>query len=371
VGIPPPPPVVAPNLEALLKERRQDLIDRWTAMIGRETVGVPLSRTELVDHMPRFIDELTAALHPEALPLPQTSENAGEHGSQRLELGFNVGEVVREYGALHRCIIEIADESGLTITTHEQMIMARSLNSGIANAVSQYVAERDAELHRQMSEHLGFIAHEVRNPLSSAAMAFALLQKRELASGGRAVELLAKNLRQTSDVIDNALQHASLSMGVTPRREAVRVGQLLEEIVSDCAAEAQVKGIEVVVTVAPDLALDADPRLLRSAIANLVRNGLKFSRPGSELNVRARRKEDAGRVQIEVEDGCGGLPPGQVEELFRPLVRRGTDQSGFGLGLSIAHQAATAHNGTIAVRDLPGKGCVFTIDLPAPVGRDG
>src|SRR4029078_13215143 len=130
-------------------------------------------RAELIDHMPPFIDELTAALHPEALPLPPAGENSVERGAPRRPLGFNVGELVRQYGALHRCILEIADEGGLTITPHEQTVLARCLNSGIASAVSQYVNERDAELRRQMSEHLGFIAHEVRNPLSSATMAFA------------------------------------------------------------------------------------------------------------------------------------------------------------------------------------------------------
>jgi signal transduction histidine kinase len=357
------------SLSGLLRERRQELIDRWTATVVQETVTEPLSHAELVDQMPLFIDELTAALHPEALPLPPAGENAIEHGAQRLALGFDVGEVVREYGALHRCVIELAGEAGLEITSREQMVLARSLNAGVARAVSQYVSERDAELRRQMAEHIGFIAHEVRNPLSSARMAFGLLQRRELAAGGTVVELLARTLRRTGDVIDNTLHHASLSLGVSPRPERLPLAPLLEEIVFDCSAEAQVKGIDVVVSAAPDLAVDADPRLLHSAIANLLRNGLKFSRPSSILSLRARRA-DGGRVQVEVEDACGGLPPGRAEELFTPLVRRGADQTGFGLGLAIAQQAAIAHGGTLTVRDLPGTGCIFTLDLPAPAPRE-
>lgn len=353
-------------LAALLSERRQELIDRWSAAVLRETVSEPLSHAELIDQMPLFIDELIAALYPEALPLPPAGENAVEHGAQRLNLGFNVAEVVREYGALHRCIIEIADEAKLTITSHEQTVLAKCLNAGIANAVSQYVSERDAELHRQMSEHLGFIAHEVRNPLSSARMAFGLLQRRELASGGRVVDLLAKTLRRTSEVVDNTLQHASLSLGVTPRAERLLLTPLLEDIVFDCMAEAQVKGIDVVVTAPADLAVQADARLLNSAIANLLRNGLKFSHPSTIINVRARRREGADRIEIEIEDACGGLPEGRAEDLFKPLVQRGTEQSGFGLGLAIAQQAAVAHGGSLAVRDLPGHGCIFTLDLPAP-----
>jgi len=70
-----------------------------------------------------------------------------------------------------------------------------------------------------------------------------------------------------------------------------------------------------------------------------------------------------------VTDGCGGLPPGKAEELFDPLVQRSADRSGFGLGLGIALQAAEAHNGTIRVRDLPGQGCEFTIDVPSIAPR--
>jgi signal transduction histidine kinase len=98
-------------------------------------------------------------------------------------------------------------------------------------------------------------------------------------------------------------------------------------------------------------------------VTNLVRNGIKFSAPRTSVILRAEEAE--GRVVIDVEDSCGGLPPGKVEELFTPLVQRGTDRTGFGLGLAIALQAAEAHHGTIRVRDLPGKGCVFTVDLPA------
>jgi hypothetical protein len=70
-------------------------------------------------------------------------------------------------------------------------------------------------------------------------------------------------------------------------------------------------------------------------------------------------------VLIEVEDACGGLPPGRADDLFKPLVQRGKDHTGFGLGLTISQQAAQAHGGTLSVRDLSGRGCVFTLQLPA------
>jgi len=75
------------------------------------------------------------------------------------------------------------------------------------------------------------------------------------------------------------------------------------------------------------------------------------------------------RVLIDVQDECGGLPPGKAEELFKPFEQRGADRTGLGLGLSISLKGVRASGGEIRVRDLPGSGCMFTVDLPraAPV----
>jgi signal transduction histidine kinase len=73
------------------------------------------------------------------------------------------------------------------------------------------------------------------------------------------------------------------------------------------------------------------------------------------------------RVLIEVEDECGGLPEGKAEALFEPSVQRSADHSGLGLGLLICQRGAKAIGGTIQVRDLPGKGCVFAVELPVAV----
>jgi signal transduction histidine kinase len=65
-----------------------------------------------------------------------------------------------------------------------------------------------------------------------------------------------------------------------------------------------------------------------------------------------------------VRDRCGGLPPDSAQHLFDSFHQAGDDRSGLGLGLSISRRSVEANEGTLTVRDLPGKGCVFTIDLP-------
>ena len=350
------------TLHDVLKTRLPELVERWQQRIS-QTIAAEVQPAELRDQIPQFVEQLSMAMYPGAVPLPPQSAAAEEHGAQRLRLGFNIGEVVREYGILQQCIFEVAREAGVEVTQGEHEILANSLNAGLASAVSQYVLQRDIEAQRQTAEHLGFIAHELRNPLGAARLALDVLKKRELSQGGRAVEQMDRNLRRTAELIDTALTHASLKMGVAPRTEPISLPSFLGEIQRDSSVEAQVRGITLVVTTPADLVVEADPRLLRSAVVNLLNNALKFSRAGSDVSLRAQ--ENDGRVAIEVQDSCGGLPPGKVEELFAPLVQRSLDRSGFGLGLAIALQAAEAHVGTIQVHDLPGTGCVFKIDLPA------
>jgi signal transduction histidine kinase len=111
--------------------------------------------------------------------------------------------------------------------------------------------------------------------------------------------------------------------------------------------------------------------MLASAVANLLQNAFKFSWHRGHVALRAF--EAGGRVLIEIEDRCGGLPQGVPETLFQPFEQRGADRSGLGLGLAITRRSVEANGGTVRVRDLPGTGCVFTIDLPlaseAPAGE--
>ena len=81
-------------------------------------------------------------------------------------------------------------------------------------------------------------------------------------------------------------------------------------------------------------------------------------------SVILRAHSEGNRLLLEIEDECGGIPA-STGNLFQPFGnRRGRDRSGLGLGLSIARQAVRAHSGDIRVRDMPGKGCVLTIEVP-------
>jgi hypothetical protein len=134
----------------------------------------------------------------------------------------------------------------------------------------------------------------------------------------------------------------------------------LRNLADDAVLE---RGIRLRVECEDEPMVCVDESLLTSAVSNLVQNAIKFTRTEGRVLLRAFR---AGkRVTLEVQDECGGLPPGPAERLFAPFEQAGKDRRGIGLGLTITREAVLSANGTITVRNLPGKGCVFTVEFPA------
>jgi signal transduction histidine kinase len=139
----------------------------------------------------------------------------------------------------------------------------------------------------------------------------------------------------------------------------------MEEVELAAAIEANARGLQLTVTpVESAVVIDVDRQLIAAALANLLQNAFKFGRRSGHVVLRTDTTTSPGRVLIEVEDECGGLPPGRAEDLFRPFEQRSTNRAGLGLGLTIARESVATSGGEIRVRNLPGKGCVFTIDLP-------
>ena len=147
------------------------------------------------------------------------------------------------------------------------------------------------------------------------------------------------------------------------KRERVRVAELIEEIGIAAAFEADNRGHHLVVEpVEFGIVVDADPQILTAALGNLLQNAFKFTRPHTKVSLTTHATAD--HVVIEVADECGGLFGGDGEGLFRAFEQRGGDRTGLGLGLSISRRGVEANGGELRVRDLPGTGCVFSIDLP-------
>jgi hypothetical protein len=355
------------QLANFIEARREAISERWADQLFASGVPESVHREDVIDNMREFLGEMAEGLRKEhGFQQHSTSVEASAlakgHGKQRFRMGYDVGAMVREYGTLRDVFFQMMEEAGLSPSVRELRVLSKYLIGGIADAAGQYALERDAEQRHQASEHIGFLAHELRNPLSSALLALEAMRRKGELPETPAVLRLQKSLGRVSELIDNALVEVRLRASLQLQRAVVDVDVLLHGMAADSATEVEAKGLTVTVEAPMSLTLSADPRLLRSALSNLVRNAVKFSHEGGTLHLRAR--VGGGRLVMEVEDSCGGLPEGRLKSLFDPFVQVGKDRSGFGLGLAIARQAVEAHGGELRVHNLPGKGCVFILDLP-------
>jgi signal transduction histidine kinase len=164
------------------------------------------------------------------------------------------------------------------------------------------------------------------------------------------------------DFVNSTLADVRLAANLH-RRERMSTSSFLEDLLAASSLRAKYQGLQFTATLAgADPIISVDPQLLGSAVTNLLNNAFKYSR--KDGSVALTWKRDGDKVVIAVRDECGGIPA-SVGDPFKPFgERRGKDRTGLGLGLSIARHAVRAHGGDIHVHNVPGEGCVFSIEVP-------
>ncbi len=371
-------------MHEFLTSNRAELIARCRVKVARRAPpGVP--EVELEHGITVFLEQLIKTLRVEQTSEPARSrkvsgptgggkpalseigETAALHGKELLAHGFSIDAVVHDYGDLCQAITDLAFERGMQIDIDEFRTLNRCLDNAIANAVTEFGYQHDFALAGQqvdvLNEKLGFFAHELRNHLCTATLALSIIKEGNVGLGGATGGVLDRALVSLSNLIDRSLAEVRMTAGMPVHQHLFSLADFIAEIKLSASLEAQVRNCSLAVSnVDPLLAVDADRDLLLSAAGNLLQNAFKFSHPGSEIVPNAYAAAD--RILIDVEDRCGGLPPGDAERLFHPFTQAGADTSGLGLGLSIARRSILANKGELSVRNLPGSGCVFTIDLP-------
>jgi signal transduction histidine kinase len=355
-------------LHEFLTLHRDEIIARTRQKVATRTAPRP-TEAELENGVPLFLEQLAETLRREQeTPARPTStemaESALRHGGELRQAGFTVGQVVHGYGDVCQAVTELAIELEIPISADEFKTLNRCLDEAIAQAVTEFARQRELSLSSRETERLGFFAHELRNLLSNAMLAFEVLKSGTVGIGGSTGAVLGRNLLGLRDLIDRSLAEVRLEVGAQ-RRENVPLTALMEEVELAAAIEAQGRNLELTVAaVEPGFAICVDRQLIAAALANVLQNAFKFSQAGGHVILRTDTATVTGRVLIEVEDECGGLAPGAAEDLFRPFEQRSADRSGLGLGLAIARESVETSGGLIRARSLPGKGCIFTIELP-------
>ena len=352
-------------LHEFISFNREEIIRRCRARVATRSVPPPTD-PEFDHGVPVFLDQLMAALRLGLTSSPEIGRSAVKHGHDLLVQGFTVSQVVHDYGDVCQCITDLAVEQNAPISTDDFRTLNRCIDDAIAGAVTEFGREQnqstlEGETARG-SERAGFLAHELRNLLNTAIMAFEVLKTGNVGVAGSTGTVLHRSLVGASALIRRSLAEVRLTQGVQ-NREPFLVSEFIGELAPGATLEANAHGIGLtVVPVEEGVAIEADRQILTAVVGNLLQNAVKFTHPRTTVTLRV--KASAERVLIEIQDQCGGLPGGNVTELFRPFEQRSADRTGLGLGLAFSRWAVEANNGRISARNLPDRGCVFTLDFP-------
>lgn len=294
-------------------------------------------------------------------------EAAARHGLELSRRGFPIEEVAYSCGDLCQAITDLALEHDAPIRTEEFRALNLCLDNAIADALKAYSRRRESlratDATRELNERLGLLVHELRNHLGTATLALLAMEGGHAGSAGATATVMARSMTRMRNLLDRTLGDVRATADLAPRFGVIALAEFIAEIEASASLEARARSCSLsVAAVDPTLAIRADRDMLLSAVTNLLQNGFKFTRRGTTVHLRAYARGD--RVLIEIEDACGGLPNGDVEGILEPFMQNGADRSGTGLGLSICRHNVAANGGALLIRDLPGSGCVFTVDLP-------
>jgi two-component system sensor histidine kinase SenX3 len=240
-----------------------------------------------------------------------------------------------------------------------------------ALATIEDVSDR-SRLEAMRTDFVANISHELRTPVGALAiLAEALIGEDESEVVTRLAEKMVSEAHRMGRTIEDLLELSRIEMGESPHRELVSLGTVAAEAVERVRHLADQRGIGVAV-VEPSKRLNAvgDRRQLVSAVANLVENGVKYSDPGSQVEVSART--DGTWVDIVVRDRGIGIPARDLDRIFERFYRvdraRSRETGGTGLGLAIVRHVATNHGGSVSVTSHEGSGSTFTLRIPAGPG---
>lgn len=198
------------------------------------------------------------------------------------------------------------------------------------------------------------ISHELRSPLSRLNVALEIAKKKAGSEMNPLLDRIEGESNKLNEMISRLLTLSRLETGARDfdRRE-LNLRSLVEQVVSDADFEANAKGRSVKLVKADDCRVIGSEGLLQSAVDNVLRNAVRYTRKGTAVEVFLSRTN--GTANVRIKDHGGGVPEAELSNLFRPFYRvdeaRDRGSGGTGLGLAIARQAIAAHEGNISARN--------------------
>jgi PAS domain S-box-containing protein len=253
------------------------------------------------------------------------------------------------------------------------VVITRDISESVAMEHALEIARSEAERHdRAKSEFMSRMSHELRTPLNSVIGFSQLLQ---MESDDPDVLRMLGHINNSGqhllNLIDEILDISRIESGrVIVTLRAVALDELIRDCVGIIAPQANDHDIAIEVGEVTSALVRADQQRLRQVLLNLLSNAIKYNLPNGRVIVETDTTEDA--VRISVRDTGLGISPEMVERLFIPFDRLNIEATGIegtGLGLALSKNLTEAMGGTLTFDSTPGKGSVFTIQLPIFTGQ--
>ncbi|MFA4969394.1 MAG: ATP-binding protein [Sulfuritalea sp.] len=228
-----------------------------------------------------------------------------------------------------------------------------------------YMAERLQTTVDDKTRLLHVVSHELRSPLTRMQVALELARKTP-ENVDRMLDRIGHEIARLDKIIGETLALSRLeSQPNGPGDDCINLVELLEDIVGDTRFEAEQSGRKIDLDASGEILVTGRGELLRSAIENVIRNGMRHTPEGSRTSIKVAEPSD-NWVTISICDNGPGVPGDELEAIFEPFFRgrRTRSDSGHGLGLSIVRRAIEVHGGRVYADNDPTGGLCVTLHLP-------
>lgn len=235
--------------------------------------------------------------------------------------------------------------------------------AGLALDFNRMAARIEALVHGQ-KQLLADVSHELRSPLSRMLLALSLVKRGNPAEVPESLERIGIEAHRLDRLIGQLLTLSRIDSTVDDgHRGSIDLAALLHEVATDADFEGHAHARRVVVTADPGCVANGDEEALRSALENIVRNAVRYTAEGTDVEVSLRC--ESGCAIIRVRDHGPGVPENMLRTIFVPFRRAENSTEGSGLGLAIAERAVAAHLGSVRASNAEGGGLIVDVQLPA------
>ncbi|QOY88476.1 sensor histidine kinase [Paludibaculum fermentans] len=252
--------------------------------------------------------------------------------------------------------------------TQPELLGRKDEVGGLARDFNEMAARIETLLNAQ-KRLIADVSHELRSPLTRLSLALGLIRRRGDTVSPTSMARMEREVHRLNHLIGQLLTLSRLeALDQPPPKESIDLAALVQEIAIDAGFEttSSDRGVRLVECAACTLTGARD--LLRSAIENVVRNALKYTSPGTVVQIRLARPSGANLATILVEDEGPGVPPNELARIFEPFYRveqaRERQTGGAGLGLAIARHVVGMHGGSVTAKNRESGGLALVIALP-------